>query len=234
MNHLGVFAKYWQAGHVKTRLAASIGRENAAMLYREFVHQTLSRLGTCGHTRSLWVWPPDKQPEFSSRAGLHWTLRPQPSGDLGHRMLQFFREALSSTDSTSGPPVERRAVLVGSDSPNLPASIVEEAFAALNDHACVFGPSPDGGYYLIGMNVVQPELFQNIQWSSPRVWPQTVERLEALNLSWHRLPVWNDIDEISDLRGLAGQLQGGECPSDLDRQLLQAICQFGGFSHDSQ
>ena len=43
-----------------------------------------------------------------------------------------------------------RAILIGSDIPDLPGEIVTDAFRFLNIADCVIVPSIDGGYYLIG------------------------------------------------------------------------------------
>lgn len=224
MNHLGVFAKYWQAGAVKTRLAASIGSENAASLYREFVQQTLGRHAQIGGSRSVWIWPPEKSSEFSHVRGDNWSIEHQADGDLGQKMLDFFQRTLSGNTTSEGPP---KSVLIGTDSPDLPTELIENAFHLLDQNACVLGPSQDGGYYLIGMNQLIPSVFARIQWSSPQVFRQTVARLDEAGVQWAQLPEWNDIDELDDLQQLQGKLVDLAEPSGFDQQLLAAIQEFG-------
>ena len=74
---LGVFAKYWEPGQVKTRLAASIGLEAAAQLQRAFVEATLARLTDAADQRFLVYWPANQQDEFAQLAGPKWSLQPQ-------------------------------------------------------------------------------------------------------------------------------------------------------------
>ena len=224
LNHLGVFAKYWQPGRVKTRLAASIGSENAAVLFQRFVKQTLVRHRHSGDQRSIWIWPHEREPEFREFAPAEWTVRLQSDGDLGQRMNAYFESFLSQKNNSGNEQV----VLIGTDSPSLPSSIIEDAFAALQDHDCVIGPSQDGGYYLIGMNRPIPELFQDMPWSSDQVLPNTLKRLQSLAFSCHQLPIWNDIDDIDDLKHLQQQLQlacGPKSQNPLDAELLQAIAE---------
>ena len=64
MNHLGLFAKYWQPGQVKTRLAARIGSKKASQIYYAFLSHLLARLGECGDVRTIAFFPEDKQDEF--------------------------------------------------------------------------------------------------------------------------------------------------------------------------
>jgi rSAM/selenodomain-associated transferase 1 len=195
LRHLGVFAKYWQAGEVKTRLAATIGPVAAAEVYREFIRHTLIRHSGSGDLRSVCVWPPQRLAEFQSvlPAASDWKIEPQCPGDLGQRMQDFFRRS-QALDSG------RRTVLIGSDSPQLSPRLVEQAFQALATCDCVLGPALDGGYYLIGLSVPGDSVFEGISWSSERVLEQTIARLQEGGLTWHRLPPVNDVDDFEDLR----------------------------------
>ncbi len=219
--HLGVFAKYWQPGNVKTRLASAIGNENAARLYRELARQTLLRLAGCGDQRSLWIWPAKFASEFRALAGDSWDIRCQCPGDLGARISDFFAANLHGPGDS--PSSTTHAVLVGTDSPTLPASTIKEAFAAMQSHDCVIGPGTDGGYYLIGLRRFEPAVFAGINWSTPQVLEQTRRRLVENKIDWHELPEWNDIDEPADLDELARQLRALPQPSTHDRQLLAVI-----------
>ena len=105
-----------------------------------------------------------------------------------------------------------RVVLMGSDSPTLPIQYVHDAFAALQRAEVVLGPTSDGGYYLIGLQRPNRHLFEGIQWSTSRVWGQTIEILERLGCSHETLPKWYDVDDHSDLIRLSREL------SSLDNQ----------------
>jgi rSAM/selenodomain-associated transferase 1 len=201
-NQLGVFAKFWTPGSVKTRLAADIGDERAAALYRVFVETTLQRLSRLAARRELCIWPPDRRQEFLSILPPGWDLSIQSEGDLGRRMAEFFDRAFALGS--------RRVVLVGSDTPSLPTSIVERAFKLLEATEVVLGASLDGGYYLIGSKDRTPALFDRIAWSTPAVWDQTMAALERAGMrrggGFAVTPHFGDVDTLDDLRRLRRQL----------------------------
>ena len=91
-------------------------------------------------------------------------------------------------------------MLIGSDAPDLPLELVEQAFAALSEHQLVLAPATDGGYVLIGEAVHHPELFQAIAWSTGQVLPETLRRVAALNISAAQLQSWEDLDDLAALQ----------------------------------
>ena len=199
MRYLGVFAKYWRPGEVKSRLAADIGPDAAATLYRSFVTTLLDRLSGAGDRRVLAYSPADQLAEFQNllralNRHQDWSLEPQSSADLGRRMSQFFDDAFSAGAS--------RVVLLGSDSPNLPIDLVDQAFAELDNVPVVLGPTTDGGYYLVGASGSTPPIFTDVAWSTSSVWRQTTQRLVARSIPYHTLPEWYDVDHLADLRRL--------------------------------
>lgn len=198
LKQLGVFAKYWEPGTVKTRLSKSLGAEQAASLYHDFLSVTLRRCESIDARRMLVYWPADRQREMAELAGASWQLQTQSPGDLGLRMRNFFRSALQGRGS--------RVVLVGSDSPHVPLDRIDMAFERLRKVPVVVGPSEDGGYYLLGATRLIPEIFVDIDWSSKRVWQQTQDKLRATGTPYEALPIWYDIDELSDLERLSTQL----------------------------
>ena len=224
MNHLGVFGKYWEPGYVKTRLAADIGPTAAAKLYREFLQQTLQRHGQTGDKRSLFFSPGNRQSEFRQFCLPEWEIQSQSTGSLGDRMRHYFQKTLERQDDHS--------VLIGSDTPRLSREIIEQAFQGLQSHPVVLGPSQDGGYYLIGMSGSVVDVFEDIAWSSPKVFEQTIEILKTRQVPWLELPAQNDIDEWEDLKQLQATLASlpDRCP--LDEKLYNAICKFGNAPHE--
>lgn len=226
MNHLGVFAKYWEPGNVKTRLAAAIGNTNAATLYREFVRQTLIRHAESGDRRSVWIAPPESHQSFQDLGSAAWDIRAQSTGNLGDRMRDFFQQNFAETKDAS----TTRVILIGSDTPVLSAYVVKDAFERLANHDCVLGPSQDGGYYLIGMRGKAFELFRDVSWSTNSVWNQTNDKLNSLGLSVGLLPEHNDVDDEADLQLLQRYLvesTGCPFPDSLDLELLNAINRLG-------
>jgi uncharacterized protein len=194
---LGVFAKHWEPGKVKSRLAPSIGESHAATLHALFVATLIERFSQVGQRRMVAFWPPEAQGCFAGVVQDRWELVPQTGGDLGQRMQAFFVTALGRAE---------RVVLIGSDSPDLPTEMLPQAFDALASHDVVLGPAADGGYYLLGVARRIPPIFEGIAWSSRDVWSQTTARLKAAGIAWHALPAWYDVDEPADLAALRQRL----------------------------
>jgi uncharacterized protein len=192
---LGIFAKFWQPGAVKTRLGARVGNEIAASLHRHFVQTLLRRFAGIADRHILCFTPAESAESFLQLDHSCWTLEPQASGDLGARMRHFFL-------GLNSDPTPTRTVLIGSDSPDLPLEILAEAFDKLRDFPVVLGPADDGGYYLIGLSQEPPPIFDHIPWSTAEVWPQTIARLESLKIPYHALPGWYDVDDDIGLNKL--------------------------------
>ena len=192
---LGIFAKHWQPGAVKTRLGASIGDAAAAKLHHHFVQTLLHRFWNVAEHQVLCFTPLDSEKSFRELDLRRWTLEPQSTGDLGTRMEYYFSAALSSHDSP-------RVILIGSDSPDLPREYLEEALEMLREVPVVLGPTADGGYYLLGLSQKVPPIFEKIPWSTAEVWPHTVARLTAAQIPYHVLPEWYDVDDDHGLNSL--------------------------------
>jgi hypothetical protein len=222
MKTLGMFAKQPVAGRVKTRLAADWGDTRAAALYECFVRDLLGRFSSTGDRRVVGFAPDSDEARewFGSAADIllpvgnrinavttnvadNWQLWPQPDVDLGGRIVAFFDTWCCSDDD--------RTILIGSDSPSIPASYLDDAWSLLDSHDCVIGPAADGGYWLIGLRGPARRgsaLFDSIEWSSPGVFGQTVERLREINLQFGLLPVWYDVDTLAAVTTLHGHLRG--------------------------
>ncbi|HJT35605.1 MAG TPA: TIGR04282 family arsenosugar biosynthesis glycosyltransferase [Pirellulales bacterium] len=219
MRQLGVFAKFWEPGAVKTRLAAAIGGSAAARVHQACVSTLITRFNRTADRRVLCFTPAEREREFAAIAGPAWQLQPQATGDLGRRMRHYFE--------TSFAAGVERAVLIGSDSPTLPITYVEEAFDRLAESPVVLGPSDDGGYYLIGLSRDIPDVFQGIDWSTSEVWRQTIGRLRAAGQSYYELPPWYDVDTGEDLLRLRDELTGPMADDVTLDALRQAIGRWG-------
>ncbi len=196
---LGLFAKYWQPGQVKTRLANGIGTERAAAAYFQFVSTLLERLSDCGEQRWLAYTPHERASQFEGLLPDDWEMEPQAAGDLGLRMKAFFEHRFAEGC--------RRVVLLGSDSPNVPLEYVRQAFDRLQRHNVVLGPTEDGGYWLVGAAGGVPNIFDSIPWSTPQVWSASLAAIRSAGLSHSEVPTWYDIDEQEDLSRLIRDLQ---------------------------
>ncbi len=203
-----VMAKDPRAGGSKTRLAASAGLTAAqtADLAEAFVHDTLR---TAQQVADAEVWvchaPPDSAARFAAWAPRARILA-QVAGDLGARMRAAFAAAFES-----GPA---RVVMIGSDTPHLPAERIEAAFARLDAARVVLGPATDGGYYLVGLDAPAPALFEGIAWSTPDVLAETRERARNGGLELALLDELRDVDDAADLAELARSIRpdGEPCP----------------------
>ena len=198
MRQLGMFAKFWAPGEVKTRLAAAIGAEAAARLHAVFVRTLLARFQAVADRRVLAFSPSERRADFEAVLPAAWRLEPQSAGDLGRRMQHYFESAFAAG--------AERVVLIGSDSPTLPAEYIEAAFDQLHRRPVVLGPAHDGGYYLVATAGASPPIFDSIAWSQPTVFDETVARLHAAGLDYGLLPAWHDVDTHEDLVRLRDEL----------------------------
>ncbi len=197
---LGIFLKRPIAGQVKSRLGAVLGYERAAELYACFIDDILDRFASLAEETILAYAPAEERPEnWLPQIGESTVVWPQPESSLGERLALFFDHTFANTAA-------KRAVVIGTDSPTLPRDYLVEAFRILETDDCVIGPSADGGYYLLGLNSPQPQLFEGIDWSSPEVLQQTTQRIFESGLTMKTLPLWYDVDESDNLRMLRGHL----------------------------
>jgi hypothetical protein len=194
VRQLTVMAKYWQPGRVKTRLAADLGDQAAAALYREFLRTTLVRFKPSADRCVLSHSPPEQREAMQQIAGDAWSLEAQCGGDLGQRMRHAMQQAFSAGVET--------VVLLGADSPTLPLEHLQRAYESLQTSPVVLGPTHDGGYYLVGARSAVPPIFEQIDWSTPAVWSQTTRRLADRGIEYGELPTWYDVDDLNDLQRL--------------------------------
>jgi rSAM/selenodomain-associated transferase 1 len=190
-----MFVKYPEKGRAKSRLAADIGEEIALNLYKDFVEDTTASLKQGEYSFRICFYPPDAHDRIIEWLGPGYSIMPQRGEDLGERMRSAFADSFSEGFS--------EALIIGSDCPDLPKEIIDKAFAALSSHDAVLGPSLDGGYYLIGFkkDSFLPEVFSGIQWSTNKVFEQTIAILNNRR-KIYILPERRDVDTIEDLRDL--------------------------------
>lgn len=193
-DHLFIFTRYPEPGKAKTRLIPALGAVAAAELHRQMTERTLAQVKVLQQRDPLdvevWYAGGDRA-QMQAWLGGALQYQPQPEGDLGDRMAGAFQTAFDQGAKT--------AVIIGTDCPELTDTLLIEAFQALRQTDLVLGPASDGGYYLIGLRRFVPELFQSIAWSTERVFQQTVEIANTLNVSLTCLPVLTDIDRPEDL-----------------------------------
>jgi rSAM/selenodomain-associated transferase 1 len=172
-------------------------------LYRHFVADILDMLDRSRHRIIICFDPPGKEESIRNWLEEKYEFWPQKGRDLGEKMAHAFSRAFSS--GMTG------ALLMGTDVPDLPGTVIEEGFARLRDHEAVIGPAQDGGYYLIGFNsrTFTPQVFEGIAWSTPTVLEKTLAVLEKAGAGFHFLPQWRDMDEYADLLHLMAESPAG-------------------------
>ncbi len=181
-----LFLKAPRPGLVKTRLAKTLGEQKATNVYRELVEITLSKIPKNWPTRVHFA-PADTCLLMEKWLGSHLTYIPQPNGDLGHRLQTACEQAFN--DGAKG------VILLGGDCPGLTSAHLEECEESLLQNKPVIGPAEDGGYWLLGLPTPQPELFCDIQWSTPEVLPITLDRFTQSNQTPVLLETLFDVDE---------------------------------------
>lgn len=197
-NALAIFAKAPLIGQVKTRLCPPLSYEQAAELFQCFLLDTVERMSRLPEVQLvLAITPADSEPLFRKIIPVPVRYVPQRGASLGERQSNLFIDVLAEGFA--------KVILIGSDIPTLPVAHIQAAFGHLDDpHTdAVFGPSNDGGYYLVGARAVHRPLFENITWSTPQVWEQTLEQARRHKLSVARVPAWDDVDTAEDLWQLA-------------------------------
>jgi hypothetical protein len=122
-------------------------------------------------------------------------IKRQWGNELGDRMHNAFHETLGRYE---------KVLIVGTDSPLFPPQILEQAFAALDSHDVVLGPAEDGGYYLIGLKKIIPQIFSNIPWGTSDVLQRTLLAMQDRKVMM--LPSAFDIDEPKDLERFKSEL----------------------------
>ena len=189
-----VFTRYPEPGKTKTRMIPVLGAEGAAILQRQLTEHTLEQVKQLQSIRSVSLnchFAGGNQQLMKEWLGNNLAYYPQQEGDLGQRMRSAFAQAFAAGND--------RVVIIGIDCPDIDESLLNQAFDLLKHRDLVLGSAEDGGYYLIGLNRLIPELFAGISWGSDRVLTQTKDIANKLGLDCDYLTTLNDIDRPEDL-----------------------------------
>ena len=184
-----IFLKYPELGRSKTRLAATVGDENALKIYRqllEHTHQITKELD-CDcflfydkESINKMDWEQEK-----------YTHLVQVESDLGGRMKNAFADVFAKGYQS--------VIIIGSDCYELSLATLKHAFKLLKHNDAVIGPAKDGGYYLLGLNQLIDSLFENVAWSTDQVLPSTIKVLEDSNFQYATTITLSDVDVYEDL-----------------------------------
>ena len=177
------------AGQVKTRLGAAIGMQDAATLYEAFLRDLVARFTNVRH-EIAWHVTPGSWPRLRPLATRADAVRIQRGRGWAQRQANLFRDCDAAR--------EGRIVLAATDSPQLRPARVEEAFAALDSHDVVLGPTLDGGYYLVGMRRLH-DIFTGTRMSKGSTLAELIEQVDGQGLSVYLLEPEFDVDTEPDL-----------------------------------
>lgn len=189
-----VFVRAPQPGRVKTRLATAVGDGAALRIYTRLAEHTLAEVrALAAEDVAIRVHyaPSDTGDDVRAWLGAGPLYLPQADGDLGVRMKDAFARAFADG--------AERVVIVGSDLPEVSASLLRRAFELLDAHPAVIGPARDGGYYLLGLRGMIEGIFDGMGWSTPQVLRATLERFSAAGVEPVALEEMEDVDTVDDL-----------------------------------
>jgi rSAM/selenodomain-associated transferase 1 len=181
-----VFVKNLVPGRVKTRLAATLGHDEALKAYRYLLQHTQQIAEAVQADKYIFYSNAIEEQGWPQTYG-HMV---QQGSDLGGRMAWAFEKVFEQG--------YEKVVIIGSDCLELQAPVITQAFDELERYDVVIGPANDGGYYLLGLKQSRPELFQHIAWSTPNVLSQTTQACQQAALTVSLLPWLTDIDEAED------------------------------------
>lgn len=187
---LAVMFKAPEPGKVKTRLVPPLTYGQAAGLYGCFIKDVLN---TAKGIEGVDIYGAFAG-SIKDGADYGVNLFGQEGTGLGERIYGVFRALFLKG--------HERAVVIGSDSPDIPPENIKDAFVLLDSTELVLGPALDGGYYLVAMKRLMDEPFKDIPWSTGAVLDATVKRAKEAEISFKLLQPWHDIDTIHDLARL--------------------------------
>ncbi len=192
-NNLIIFLKYPEPGKVKTRLGKVIGYKIAADIYSVFIKHLLTIFKANDlYNISVYYSPVERKHDILNMIGIN-DIVPQNGDNLGEKISNAFDSSFSKGYLNT--------VIIGTDCIDITSDDIENTFKDLSgDYSSVIGPTNDGGYYLIGLSEEnRPELFKGIEWSTDKVFTQTIKKMSQINIKNKVLNYYNDIDEISDI-----------------------------------
>jgi len=185
-----VFAKNLIPGTVKQRLAKEIGMDLAMEVYKELLAYTAEVVDKVSSEKSVYY--SEYVELYDAFNDEKYVKHIQAGHDLGQRMLNAFYDTFEGG--------YKKAVLIGTDIPNISKKIIEDAFEKLDQFDVVIGPAEDGGYYLIGMKQDFPSLFEGMEYSHPNVFEELIDAIEEAGLKYTTVQTLFDLDTKEDMK----------------------------------
>ncbi len=187
-NLIIVFTRNPELGKCKTRLAKTVGNENALIIYKLLLNHTSEVLEQIPYDKAIYYSVKVRNNDMWNDH--NYQKRQQYGKDLGERMYNAFKESFKRG--------YEKVIIVGSDLYDLKTNHITEAIEKLNTNDIVIGPAEDGGYYLMGMKTLEKNIFKNKEWGTNTVRKDTLRDLE--NKTVFQLETLNDIDVYDDVK----------------------------------
>jgi rSAM/selenodomain-associated transferase 1 len=197
-----IMTKVPLAGTVKTRLHPVLSPEECAALAAAFLQDAFGKAQTVCRRTILAISPFYELDKLKNILHSEPLFIEQTGADLGERIFNAFKFAFERNSDA--------VVMIGTDSPTFPADYIKQAFEKLKRSDAVLGKTTDGGFYLIGLRRLRREIFEDVEWSSPKTFEQTKRNIMRLNFILQEIPAWYDVDEPEDLYTLFTEFQTDE------------------------
>ncbi len=191
-NLLLIFTRNPELGKVKSRLAADIGQQNALDIYVFLLNHTHKVTKHVNVAKQVWYSETLGKNDIWSTNSYVKKLQPD-TPDLGERMEYAFNKGFKNG--------YEHIIIIGSDLYDISQNDIENAFAKLQNNDAIIGPATDGGFYLLGLSKLIPNIFKNKTWGTNTVLKDTLGDLEKYN--YEQLTPKNDVDYIEDIKDIA-------------------------------
>lgn len=218
---LVVMAKAPRVGEVKTRLIGSLTAEETTQLYIAFLSDTFVLMEEVMEERdevslALCYMPEGEEEAFEEVEREGSMMFAQRGDDLGERLRNCFADLFAMGFES--------VVVIGADSPTLPGELIYDAFDSLeNENDVIIGPATDGGYYLIGMRRLHPQLFEAVPWGTSEVMAVTEARAGEAGVNLIVMPEWYDVDTPAELEKLREDLRQTRESAPFTRRFLNEL-----------
>jgi len=183
-----IFTRNPKLGKCKTRLAATLGDQAALDVYMILLRHTAEITKDLNCLKEVYY--SEEIPENDLWDKDIYAKQLQEGNDLGERMYNAFKSGFQKG--------YQKIIIIGSDIYDLNSETIEAGFNSLENSDFVIGPAADGGYYLLGMNSLNQEVFLNKNWGSDKVLETTLNNLAHKKVTL--LQTKNDIDVYEDLK----------------------------------
>ena len=190
-NLIIIFTRNPELGEVKTRLAKTIGDKSALNIYKFLLEHTEKTIRNISSDKTVYYSVKIRDNDLWDSS--IYQKHQQQGEDLGIRMDNAFKNGFNNK--------YEKIIIIGSDLLDLRPEHIEKAFIKLDNHDIVIGPALDGGYYLLGLKKMYPQIFQDKDWGTASVRKNTLQNLKNENV--FLLEELNDIDTYDDIKNIS-------------------------------